>query len=41
MSKNSMDMPAHRRTYSGFLKLCTYGTISVIATLVLMAIVLL
>ena len=35
------DYPAHEQTYEGFLALMKYGTIGVIAILVLMAIFLL
>ncbi|MDA5194873.1 aa3-type cytochrome c oxidase subunit IV [Govanella unica] len=36
----SMDMPAHRHTYAGFVKLLTIVSISVAAILVIMAITL-
>lgn len=32
------DYPAHEQTYEGFIMLVKYGTISVVATLALMAI---
>lgn len=37
----SMDMPAHRQMYTDFLKLVKYGSITVAAILVIMAITLL
>lgn len=37
----AMDYPEHERTYAAFLKLLTWGTISCIVILVLMALFLL
>lgn len=38
---DGMDYPAHEQTYEGFLALIKYGSLSVIAIIVLMALFLL
>lgn len=40
-TENAMDYPEHESTYELFIAMCKYGTIAVIAIVVLMAIFLL